>query len=214
MSAATMTSQGTGPSESLPRVAMIGAPHRRSGRAPAWRRCPPPICSMASVMMKEGMPIWVTPKAVITPSNRQLTSASRIAATPGSGTLAMATLASWRVKKATMMPVALATLATLRSISAQRMTKVSPVAMIPVMEIWVRMLLRLPSVAKEGVARLKKTTSTSNVMKGAMLRNWPRNQRRGALALSSRSRSVSTASPVLVHRSIALLRLPPAGGPC
>ena len=46
----------------------------------------------------------------------------------------MATLASCRVKKATMIPVALATLATLRSISAQRMTKVRPVAMISVTE--------------------------------------------------------------------------------
>ena len=54
-----------------------------------------------------------------------------------------------------MIPVALATLATLRSISAQRMTKVSPAAMIPVMEIWVRILERLPTVRKEGLARLK-----------------------------------------------------------
>ncbi len=77
-----------------------------------------------------------------------------------------------------MIPVALATLATLRSISAQRMTKVSPAAMIPVIEIWVRMLERLPTVAKEGLARLKKTTRTSRVMKGAILRSCPRSQPR------------------------------------
>ncbi len=68
------------------------------------------------------------------------------------------------------MPVALATAATERSISPHRMTKVSPTAMMPVTEIWVRMLARLSSVAKDGLARLKKTTSTSSVANGAMLR--------------------------------------------
>ena len=53
------------------------------------------------------------------------------------------------------MPVALATPATLRSISAQRMTKVRPTAMMPVTETWVRMLARLSRVAKEGLATLK-----------------------------------------------------------
>ena len=40
---------------------------------------PAPICSMASVMMKDGMPITVTPTAVTQPSAKAASSASRIA---------------------------------------------------------------------------------------------------------------------------------------
>ena len=40
---------------------------------------PAPICSIASVMMKEGMPITVTPKAVTAPSATLPSSASAIA---------------------------------------------------------------------------------------------------------------------------------------
>ena len=50
------------------------------------------------------------------------------------------------------MPVTLAMAATDRSISAVRMTKVRPTAMIPVTETWVRMLARLSTVAKDGLA--------------------------------------------------------------
>src|SRR5579885_176322 len=158
---------------------------------------PAPICSIASVMMKDGIPIRVTPKALTRPSTRQLAKASRIAMPPGSGTFAMATLASCRVKKATTIPVALATLATLRSISAQRITKVRPAAMIPVMEICVRTFSRLPRVKKEGLARPKNTTSASRVMKGAMFRSWPRSQsRRRSPALPA----VSTAGPLMTLR--------------
>ena len=68
------------------------------------------------------MTMRVTPNAVTAPSARQPANAATTASGPGSGTLAMFTLASWNVRNATMMPVALATLATLRSISAHRIT--------------------------------------------------------------------------------------------
>ena len=72
------------------------------------RQMPAAICIIASVMMKDGMPIRVTPKALTAPSAKQAASASMIAAPPGSGMLAMFTLASCSVKNATTMPVALA----------------------------------------------------------------------------------------------------------
>ena len=43
--------------------------------------------------------------------------------------------------------------------------------MIAVIDTCWRMFSRLPSVAKLGLAMLKKPTSTIRVMKGAMLRN-------------------------------------------
>ncbi|MGY4170467.1 hypothetical protein ACVIM8_004540 [Bradyrhizobium sp. USDA 4529] len=46
---------------------------------------------MASVMMKEGMPIMVNPSALTRPSSAHSASASRIATMPGIGTLAMLT---------------------------------------------------------------------------------------------------------------------------
>ena len=52
---------------------------------------PAPICIMASVMMKDGMPITVMPKALTRPSKAQAASARTIAAAPGSGTLGMFT---------------------------------------------------------------------------------------------------------------------------
>src|ERR1700730_13423625 len=72
------------------------------------------------------------------------------------------------------MPVTLAMLATERSISAHRMTKVSPTAMMPVTETWVRILPTLSSVAKEGLATAKKTLRKISVRNGAMLRIWER----------------------------------------
>ncbi len=68
------------------------------------------------------------------------------------------------------MPVALAIAAKERSISAQRITKVRPTAMIPVIDMVVRMLPRLSTVRKEGLAAAKKTISAISVTKGAMLR--------------------------------------------
>ena len=59
---------------------------------------PAAICSIASVMMKLGMPILVSPNAFTAPSARHDASAIRIAAQPGSGTLAIVTLASCTVK--------------------------------------------------------------------------------------------------------------------
>ena len=52
---------------------------------------PAAICIMARVMMKDGMPITVSPSALTRPSRAQSASASRIAAQPGSGKLAMFT---------------------------------------------------------------------------------------------------------------------------
>ena len=69
----------------------------------------------------------------------------------------MLTVSACAVKNAAMTPVALATLATLKSISAQRTTNVSPTAMIPVTDISERMFLRLSSDANLGLAMLKNT---------------------------------------------------------
>ena len=44
---------------------------------------PSPICIMASVMMKDGMPMIVTPTALTRPSEKQAASAKRIANAPG-----------------------------------------------------------------------------------------------------------------------------------
>ena len=52
---------------------------------------PAAICIIASVMMKEGMPITRQPERVDEPEQAQSASASRIAAHPGIGTLAMLT---------------------------------------------------------------------------------------------------------------------------
>ena len=61
-------------------------------------------------------------------------------------------------------------LATDRSISAHRMTKVSPTAMMPVTEICVRMFCRLP--CGEGFARHREECDEANsVTNGARLRS-------------------------------------------
>src|SRR5438132_5986544 len=72
------------------------------------------------------------------------------------------------------MPMALATAATERSISPVRMTKVRPTAMIEVSETWERMLAKLSSVMKDGLAIEKNRNSEISVINGAMLRNWLR----------------------------------------
>src|SRR5581483_4459675 len=74
------------------------------------------------------------------------------------------------------MPVALATAATDRSISAHRMTKVRPTAMIPATEMLVSTFHRLSKVRNEGLEKLKKMTSAASVRNGAMLRSWLLNQ--------------------------------------
>src|SRR5580704_45699 len=74
------------------------------------------------------------------------------------------------------MPVTLAMLAIERSISAHRITKVSPTAMMPVTETWVRILPTLSSVAKEGLATAKKAARQISVRNGAMLRIWERSK--------------------------------------
>src|SRR5262245_22139840 len=92
------------------------------------------------------------------------------------------------------MPVTLAMAATDRSISAHRITKVRPTAMMPVTEIWVRMLAALSSEAKERLVRLKKATSTISVANGATMRIWLR--RKAAIAVMSRR----LQKLVLAHR--------------
>src|SRR5580700_629577 len=72
------------------------------------------------------------------------------------------------------MPAALAMLATERSISAHRITKVRPTAMIPVTDTWVRMLPTLSSVGKDALSKEKKATRQMSVRKGAILRICPR----------------------------------------
>src|SRR5215208_7572201 len=74
--------------------------------------------------------------------------------------------------------------ATDRSISAHRITKVRPTAMMPVTEICVRMLAALSSEANDRLVRLKKTTSTIRVANGAMMRIWLR--RKTPIAVMSR----------------------------
>src|SRR5690349_5517102 len=98
------------------------------------------------------------------------------------------------------MPVTLAMAAIERSISAHRITKVRPTAMMPVTEIWVRMLPKLSSVAKEGLATAKKPNRQISVRKGAMLRIWERStvaSPRGRL----RSAATVTLSPVVMSLS-------------
>src|SRR3954471_5349906 len=68
------------------------------------------------------------------------------------------------------MPVTLAMAAIDRSISAHRITKVRPTAMMPVTETWVRMLPTLSSVANEGLASAKNAVRKISVRNGAMLR--------------------------------------------
>src|SRR5215510_4044189 len=82
------------------------------------------------------------------------------------------------------MPVTLAMAATDRSISAHRITKVRPTAMIPVTDICVRMFAALSSETKERLVRLKKATSTIRVANGAMMRIWLR--RKAPIAVMSR----------------------------
>src|SRR6266436_2558690 len=57
------------------------------------------------------------------------------------------------------------------------------------------MLPRFPSEKNEGLARLKNMTRNSSVMKGAILRSWPRNQSRHR-APDSRP-AASTAGPLI-----------------
>ena len=69
------------------------------------------------------------------------------------------------------MPTALATAATDRSISAVRITKVRPTAMMPVIDTCDMMLKALSTVRKDGLAIEKKTMSAKSVKTGAILRN-------------------------------------------
>src|SRR6516165_10409089 len=94
-----------------------------------------------------------------------------------------------------------------RSISAQRMTKVSPTAMMPVTDTWVRMLPTLSSVAKEGLAAAKKPLRQGQKRRdvahlGAQKSGDP------ARLLSLRCRDALTS------RHLQLLTPLPAGGPC
>src|ERR1700726_4588081 len=99
------------------------------------------------------------------------------------------------------MPVTLAMLAIDRSISAQRITKVRPTAMMPVTETWVRMLPKLSIVANEGLATAKKPLRQISVRNGATLRICERNH---AAILRGGFRSAAetvTLSPATIHVS-------------
>ena len=87
------------------------------------------------------------------------------------------------------MPIALAIAATDRSISAVRMTKVSPTAMMPVIDAWLRMFIILSTVRKLGACVEKKITSTISVNTGAMLRICSARNR-----FSSKGRAVSASA--------------------
>ena len=84
--------------------------------------------------------------------------------------------------------------------------------MMPVTEIWVRMLPRLSSVANDGLATAKKPNRQISVRNGAMLRIWERSMapiRRGRL------RSAGDCHAFTVAMSCPGLLTPlPAGGPC
>src|SRR5215475_13279889 len=99
------------------------------------------------------------------------------------------------------MPVTLAMLAIDRSISAQRMTKVSPTAMMPVTETWVRILPTLSSVAKEGLAAAKKTERKISVRNGAILRIWERRNAAMPRGLRSAAATVSLLAIVLLRHA-------------
>ena len=109
------------------------------------------------------------------------------------------------------MPVTLAMLAIDRSISAQRITKVRPTAMMPVTETWVRMLPKLSSVAKEGLAAAKKPKRQISVRNGAMLRICERSI---AAILRGRFAVRSGDCHAFTGRHVRLLTPLPAGGPC
>src|ERR1700730_15951781 len=98
------------------------------------------------------------------------------------------------------MPVTLAMLAIDRSISAQRITKVRPTAMMPVTETCVRILPTLSSVAKEGLAAAKKPVRQISVRNGAMLRIWER-KITAILCGIFRSTDAVTLSPVVFFLS-------------
>src|ERR1043166_342968 len=103
------------------------------------------------------------------------------------------------------MPVTLAVAAIERSISAQRITKVRPTAMMPVTEIWVRMLPRLSSVAKDGLAAAKKPNRQISARNGRMWRIWERSipaSRCGCF----RSAATVTLSPEVMSLSSSRLQ--------
>src|SRR6476469_2829608 len=92
-----------------------------------------------------------------------------------------------------------------RSISAHRITKVRPTAMMPVTETWVRMLPTLSSVAKEGLAMAKNALRRISVRNGAMLRICARNS---AASFRDGVRSaVDIVAPSLAAMGLLLCRL-------
>src|SRR5665213_1806364 len=92
-----------------------------------------------------------------------------------------------------------------RSISAQRITKVNPTAMMPVTDTWVSILPTLSSVAKEGLAAAKKPLRQIRVRNGAILRIWERSiVERVRLCFRS---AAGTAMPSSVAIHVSLRRL-------
>ena len=54
--------------------------------------------------------------------------------------------------------------------------------MMPVIDTWLRMFIAFATVKNDGLASEKKTTSTSSVKTGAMLRSWSARKRAQAAA--------------------------------
>ena len=110
------------------------------------------------------------------------------------------------MKNATVMPATLAMAATERSISAVRMTKVRPVAMIAVIETWRSTLARLSTVAKDGLKALNTATRKTRVIRGATLVSWPASQVPQPVG--------GAAAPVGASTAMSYLMLRRASDPC
>src|SRR3546814_12747828 len=98
------------------------------------------------------------------------------------------------------MPVTFAIAATERSISAQRITKVSPTAIIAVIDTWFRMLKKFAVVRNEGLERSQKMMRKSSVANGAMLRLW-------LLRQSSKPRRFGTPMDFEIGRALCRERV-------
>ena len=101
------------------------------------------------------------------------------------------------------MPVALAMLATDRSISAHRITKVSPTAMMPVTEICVRMFSRLPSVANDLLAAVKKANEHEQRRERGDVAELPRSRSSASRCTASDAAHAASSSRSLLTGSSA-----------
>ena len=113
------------------------------------------------------------------------------------------------MKKVSTIAVALAIAATLRSISAVRMTKVRPTAMIAVTETCCRIFSRLPSVGEGGARDAEEDDEEDQRDEGrdiAQLIAQEIAEAKGAGGVDVGALRVHCINPVVTP--------PPAGGPC